>query len=61
MDVPLPHLDRPFDYLVPEALDADARPEAIESYISRLRKKLEGSGATITTMRGLGYLLSETP
>ncbi|MEH0953062.1 primosomal protein N' [Micromonospora sp. CPCC 205554] len=26
MDVPLPHLDRPFDYLVPEALDADARP-----------------------------------
>ncbi|WP_028312323.1 response regulator [Derxia gummosa] len=41
--------------------DADARPEAIESYISRLRKKLEGSGATITTMRGLGYLLSETP
>ncbi|MEU8312474.1 primosomal protein N' [Micromonospora sp. NPDC048887] len=25
MDVPLPHLDRPFDYLVPEALDADAR------------------------------------
>ncbi|WP_431934110.1 primosomal protein N' [Micromonospora sp. RP3T] len=26
MDVPLPHLDRPFDYLVPDALDADARP-----------------------------------
>ncbi|MFG1675773.1 primosomal protein N' [Micromonospora sp. NPDC049282] len=26
MDVPLPHLDRPFDYLVPEALDAEARP-----------------------------------
>ncbi|WFE39694.1 primosomal protein N' [Micromonospora sp. WMMD998] len=26
MDVPLPHLDRPFDYLVPETLDADARP-----------------------------------
>ncbi|WP_174534477.1 primosomal protein N' [Micromonospora chalcea] len=26
MDVPLPHLDRPFDYLVPEALDADAQP-----------------------------------
>ncbi|XAN42487.1 primosome assembly protein PriA [Micromonospora schwarzwaldensis] len=24
--MPLPHLDRPFDYLVPEALDADARP-----------------------------------
>ncbi|WP_455768975.1 primosomal protein N' [Micromonospora chersina] len=26
VDVPLPHLDRPFDYLVPETLDADARP-----------------------------------
>ncbi|WP_050591886.1 primosomal protein N' [Salinispora fenicalii] len=26
MDVPLAHLDRPFDYLVPEALDADAIP-----------------------------------
>jgi primosomal protein N' (replication factor Y) (superfamily II helicase) len=26
VDVPLPHLDRPFDYLVPEKLDADAVP-----------------------------------
>ncbi|WP_455644339.1 primosomal protein N' [Micromonospora chersina] len=26
VDVPLPHLDRPFDYLVPDTLDADARP-----------------------------------
>nr|WP_030502492.1 primosomal protein N' [Micromonospora purpureochromogenes] len=26
MDVPLPHLDRPFDYLVPETLDAEAQP-----------------------------------
>lgn len=26
MDVPLAHLDRPFDYLVPEALDVDAVP-----------------------------------
>ncbi|TDC82716.1 primosomal protein N' [Micromonospora sp. KC606] len=26
MDVPLPHLDRPFDYLVPAALDAGALP-----------------------------------
>ncbi|WP_088978491.1 primosomal protein N' [Micromonospora coxensis] len=26
MDVPLPHLDRPFDYLVPAELDAEARP-----------------------------------
>ncbi|SNS13131.1 replication restart DNA helicase PriA [Streptosporangium subroseum] len=26
VDMPLPHLDRPFDYLVPAALDADAVP-----------------------------------
>ncbi|MDQ1629133.1 MAG: hypothetical protein QOI54_2877 [Actinomycetota bacterium] len=26
MDVPLAHLDRPFDYLVPDTLDSDARP-----------------------------------
>lgn len=28
---------------------------AIEVYVHRLRKKLEASGATITTVRGLGY------
>ena len=28
VDVPLPHLDRPFDYLVPPAMDATARPGA---------------------------------
>ncbi|WP_068635818.1 response regulator [Thauera butanivorans] len=39
--------------------DADARVEAIEIYISRLRKKLEGSGVAISTLRGLGYLLTE--
>ena len=39
--------------------DADARVEAIEIYISRLRKKLEGSGVAISTLRGLGYLLAE--
>jgi two-component system response regulator TctD len=42
-------------------MDADARPEAIESYVSRLRKKLEGSDVSITTLRGLGYLLGEAP
>ncbi|HEY3603511.1 MAG TPA: primosome assembly protein PriA, partial [Sporichthyaceae bacterium] len=26
VDVSLPHLDRPFDYLVPAAMDADAQP-----------------------------------
>jgi two-component system response regulator TctD len=31
--------------------------DAIEIYIHRLRKKLEGSEATIVTLRGMGYLL----
>jgi len=30
---------------------------ALEAFISRLRKKLLGSGATIRTLRGLGYLI----
>ncbi|TAH46187.1 MAG: response regulator [Betaproteobacteria bacterium] len=45
--------EKVFDY------DADARVEAIEIYVSRLRKKLEGSGVAINTLRGLGYLLAE--
>lgn len=39
--------------------DTDARVESIEIYVSRLRKKLEGSGVVINTLRGLGYLLAE--
>ena len=39
------------------SMEQDARPEAIEIYISRLRKKLEGSHTTITTVRGVGYML----
>lgn len=38
-------------------LDEDASAEAIEIYIHRLRKKLEGSTVRIVTFRGLGYLL----
>jgi DNA-binding response OmpR family regulator len=34
---------------------------ALEAFISRLRKKLGGSGATIRTLRGLGYLLEAQP
>ena len=37
-------------------LDQDASSDAIEIYIHRLRKKLEG-GVRIVTFRGLGYLL----
>ncbi len=40
--------------------DDDARVEAIEIYVHRLRKKLEGSGALVSTLRGLGYVLSES-
>ncbi|PUE06667.1 DNA-binding response regulator [Limnohabitans sp. T6-5] len=32
---------------------------ALEAFISRLRKKLAQSGATIRTLRGLGYLMEE--
>ncbi len=38
-------------------LDQEASPDAIEIYIHRLRKKLEGSQVRIVTFRGLGYLL----
>lgn len=32
---------------------------ALETFISRLRKKIQGSGVSIRTLRGLGYLLEE--
>jgi two-component system response regulator TctD len=38
-------------------LDQDASADAIEIYVHRLRKKLEGSSVRIVTFRGLGYLL----
>ncbi|MDG9925220.1 MULTISPECIES: response regulator [unclassified Pseudomonas] len=41
-------------------LDEDASPDAIEIYIHRLRKKLEGDAVRIVTFRGLGYLLEST-
>lgn len=42
-------------------LDDQVQPAVIELYIHRLRKKLNGSGVAVTTLRGLGYLLSEQP
>jgi two-component system response regulator TctD len=39
------------------SMDQDARAEAIEIYVHRLRKKLEGSAVQITTVRGLGYMI----
>jgi two-component system response regulator TctD len=46
------------------SLEQDVRPEAIEIYVCRLRKKLDGSGVRIDTVRGLGYVIDavgETP
>jgi two-component system response regulator TctD len=40
-------------------LDSSVSIEAIEVYIHRLRKKLEGSGVEIRTLRGLGYMLEK--
>ena len=34
---------------------------ALEAFISRLRKKLADSGASIRTLRGIGYVLEEQP
>ncbi|WP_417700766.1 response regulator transcription factor [Pseudophaeobacter sp.] len=44
-------VDRLFSY------DEDVSANAIEVYIARLRKHLEGSALKITTLRGLGYRL----
>ncbi|MDP9123692.1 MAG: response regulator [Pseudomonadota bacterium] len=41
------------------SVDDGVSADAIEIYVSRLRKKLEGSDATIVTLRGLGYLLRQ--
>ena len=38
-------------------LDNSVSIEAIEIYIHRVRKKLEGSDVQIRTLRGLGYML----
>ena len=38
--------------------DEDASADAIDLYVHRLRKKLDGSGVGIRAVRGLGYLLA---
>ena len=38
-------------------LDDNVSPDAIEIYVHRLRKKMEGCDAAVVTLRGLGYLL----
>ena len=39
------------------SMDENMSVDAIEIYIHRVRKKLEGSDVTIVTLRGLGYVL----
>jgi len=49
--------ERLFELVFPG--EADVQYEAIEVVVYRLRKKLAGTGATLMTLRGLGYLLRE--
>jgi len=43
------------------AWDADFSENAVEVYVYRLRKRLEGVGVSIQTVRGFGYLLDTEP
>ncbi|MCM2129407.1 response regulator [Larsenimonas rhizosphaerae] len=43
------------------SMDEDGSFEAIEVYVHRLRRKLEGSDVRIVTFRGLGYQLERAP
>lgn len=42
------------------SLEDDLSANAIEQYISRLRKRLSSSGVTVRTARGIGYFLDRT-
>ena len=37
--------------------DEEVHPEAVEVFVHRLRKRLDGRGVRITTLRGMGYAL----
>jgi len=39
------------------SMDATTGQDVVEIYIHRLRKQLQGSGVSIVTLRGLGYVL----
>lgn len=41
------------------SMDEEAAPQAIETYVHRLRKKTEHPGVIIKTLRGIGYVLDE--
>jgi len=38
------------------SIDEDVAVNALELYVSRLRRKIENSGVSILTVRGIGYL-----
>ena len=40
-------------------MDQELSANAIEAYVHRVRRKIEGSGIIIRTIRGLGYMLEE--
>jgi two-component system OmpR family response regulator len=41
--------------------DEDLSANAIEQYVSRLRKRLSPHGLTVKTARGIGYYLDKLP
>jgi two-component system response regulator TctD len=41
-------------------LGATSNADCVEIYVHRLRKRLDGSGVAIVTLRGLGYTLETT-
>jgi len=43
------------------AFDDEISSNAIEQYVSRLRKRLAAHGLTVRTARGIGYYLDKTP
>jgi two-component system OmpR family response regulator len=43
------------------AFDDDISANAIEQYVSRLRKRLSPHGLTVKTARGIGYYLDKLP
>ncbi|MBU6498615.1 MAG: winged helix-turn-helix domain-containing protein, partial [Rhodospirillales bacterium] len=45
------------------SFDDEVTPNAIEAAVSRLRRRLDQAGAsvTVTAMRGLGYILAPCP
>jgi two-component system OmpR family response regulator len=40
---------------------AEVDANAVELLVSRLRRKLKGTGLAIRTARGLGYMLDDAP